>query len=143
MLKLIASIIGGLVVAFALVFFSDAVFHALSPTSAPSDFNDTDAMRRYVESQPVSLLVGVVFGWAVAALAGSLLAARYGGRGGWPGWVVTALFLLATSTNFLMVPHPTWMIAIAILLIAAAGWLGSRLGAKTAQSDAMPSDIEG
>jgi len=61
---------------------------------------------------------------------GSAIAARFSDRGDWPGWVVTALFLIATAANFLMVQHPAWMVVGAIVAIAAAGWLGSRTGAR-------------
>lgn len=132
MLKLILSVVGGLVVAFALVAIADASFHALSATSArPADPSDADAMREYVAGQPVGILAALVAGWMVAAFSGAAIAARFGGRGEAAGWAVTFLFLLATAANFVLVEHPIWMVAAAIVGITAAGWLGSRTGART------------
>ena len=87
-------------------------------------------MRTYVSRQSPGTLIAIVAGWGLAAFAGSALAARLAGRGTWPGWTVTGLFLLATAANFLMIPHPGWMILLAVVLILVGGWLGTRLFAK-------------
>ena len=132
MLKLVLAIVGGIVAAFAIVFATDALFHALFASAAPPpDPSAPDAMRDYIAGQPVSALIVILIGWAVAAFAGSAIAARFGGRGRWPGWLVAAIFLLATVANFLMVVHPTWMVAAGLVLIVIAGWLGARAPATT------------
>lgn len=132
MLRLVLSIVAGLAVAFAIVFAGDALFHSLSTGQAPAP-TDKAAMQAYVAGQPVGALVVVLAGWALAALAGAALASRLGRRGQWPGGVVTGLFLLATASNFVMVTHPLWMVVAAMLSIAAAGWLGARVGARSAR----------
>lgn len=133
MLKTILAIVGGLVLAFAIVFATDALFHSLfSATVARPDPADADAMRNYAMRQPVGALAAILAGWTLAVFAGASVAARLGGRGEWPGWVVTGLFLLATAGNFLMIPHPTWMVVTGIALIVAGGWLGARTFARNA-----------
>ena len=133
MLKVIVSIIGGLIAAFAIVFVFDAVFHSLATGTAPADLTDREAMGAYVANQPPAALAVVLVGWAVAVFAGSAIAARFSRRGSWPGWVVTVFFLLATLANFLMVPHPVWLMAAAIVLILIAGWLGSTTLARQSE----------
>jgi hypothetical protein len=133
MLRTILSVVAGIVVAFAIVFASDALFHALIPSAPPpADTGDREAMGAYVAGQPSSVLVALLAGWTLAAFAGSALAARLARRGEWPGWVVTSLFLFATAANFLMVPHPSWMVTLGVAAILVAGWAGSRIGARTA-----------
>lgn len=129
--RLILSIAGALAISFALVFATDALFH-LMPSSAavPADTNDREAMRLYVASQPPGLLAAMVMGWAAAAFAGSAFAARFAGRGFWPGWLVGGLFFAATAANFAMVSHPVWMVTAGSIGILAASWLGSRVGAR-------------
>lgn len=131
MLKVILGIVGGLLLAFAVVFATDALFHMLSPTAVRPAAGDADAMRTYVARQPVGALAGILAGWTLGVFAGSALATRIAGRGEWPGWVVTGLFLLATAGNFLMIPHPLWMVAAAAVLILAGGWLGARSFARS------------
>lgn len=130
--RTILSIVAGLVVAFALVFATDALFHALAPSAAPTagEMADRTGMATYVARQPDSVLAGLALGWAIAALAGAILAARLARRGRWPGWVVGVLVLAATIANFVLVPHPGWMVALALFAIAAATWLGARTGSR-------------
>jgi len=131
MLRTVLSVIAGIVAAFAIVIITDSLFHALAPSAPPpADTSDREAVRAYVAGQPVGVLMAVLAGWTLAAFAGSALAARLARRGEMPGWIVTGLFLLATAANFLMVPHPMWMVALAVVLIVAAGWAGSRMGAR-------------
>lgn len=136
MLRSVLAVVGGLVLAFALVFATDALFHSLIATAPKPDAGDAEAMRTYVARQPAEALIAIVAGWALAAFAGAALAVRLGRRGRGPGWVVTALFLIATASNFLLVPHPGWMIIAAFVLILAAGWLGSSLVGRLDASDA-------
>lgn len=132
MLRLVASIAGGLLVAFLIVFGSDAVFHALVPAAAamPTDSSDRTAMDAYVAGLPAAVLAGLALSWAVAALIGSWLAARFSVRGEWPGWVVGGLFLLSVLANFFLVTHPVWMIGLAVVAAIAATWVGARLGSR-------------
>lgn len=127
MLKVILGIIGGLLLAFAVVFATDALFHMLAPAASRPPAGDAEAMRSYVARQPVGALVAILTGWALAAFAGSAFATRLAVCGAWPGWIVTILFLAATAGNFLMVPHPAWIVVAAAIMILAAGWLGTRL----------------
>lgn len=131
MLRLFLSVIGGLLAAFAIVFVSDALFHAVVPSASavPDDPSDRVAMGAYVAAQPVGVLIGLALGWAVAAYVGVAIATRVGTRGAWPGWIVGALFMAATCFNFVAVPHPLWMMALAAVPISAATWLGARAGA--------------
>ncbi len=132
MLRVFLSVVGGLLATFAIVFLSDALFHAVVPSASavPDDPSDRVAMGAYVAAQPVGVLIGLVLGWAIAAFVGVAIAARVGARGAWPGWIVAALFMAATCFNFVAVPHPLWMMALAIVSIPAATWLGGRTGIR-------------
>lgn len=131
MARLVLSILVGVVVAFALVFASDWLFHMLVPSASavPAEADDPGAMAAYVAAQPMGVLVGLALGWAIAAFVGTAMAAQFAGRA-WPGWVVGAIVLVATASNFVMIPHPTWMVALALVAIVAATWLGAGLGCR-------------
>jgi len=129
MTRLILAVLGGLIAAFGLVFITDALFHYLSPSASTMPASgDREAMGAYVASQPAEALAAIIAGWAIATFVGAAIAARVAGRGERPGWIVAGLFLLATAANFAMVPHPTWMVLSAIVVIVAAGWLGAKVG---------------
>lgn len=134
MLRLISSVVGGLLLAFVIVLATDAAFHSFSPapTTAP-DPSDQEAMRLYVASQPTGVLIALLVGWGVAVFTGSAVASRFGDQRELPGWIVTGLFLLATLFNFIMVQHPIWMVVAGVAVILITGWLGSRLTARRAR----------
>ena len=125
MMRLVLGVVCGLVIAFALVFATDALFHLAVPSAARP--TDPAAMQDYAMRQPPAALLAIVAGWALAVFVGAGAACRIARRGAGPAWAVTALFLAATAANFLMLPHPVWMIVTAVLAIAAAGWLATRL----------------
>jgi hypothetical protein len=134
MLRLISSVVGGLLLAFLIVFATDAASRALFPTlAAVPNTNDAEAMRRYVADQPTAVLSALVAGWGLAVFAGSAFASRFALRRELPGWIVTGLFLLATLTNFSLVEHPIWMVVTALGTIVTAGWLGARLTGRPAE----------
>jgi hypothetical protein len=131
MLRLISSIIGGLLLAFLIVIATDAAFHAIWPVSAvPPTANEPEAMRQYVAGQPVAALSAILAGWGLAVFVGSATASRFGSRGERPGQVVTGLFLLATLMNFSLVQHPTWMVLGGTALILLAGCIAARLAGR-------------
>ena len=47
-----------------------------------------------------------------------------------PRWA--AVLLIFSAMTMVMIPHPTWFMVAAVVLIAAAGWLAGRLGGKVA-----------
>ena len=139
MLRLISSVIGGLLLAFLIVFATDAAFHAMLPTSAAlPDTNDPEAMRQYVAGQPTGVLSALLAGWGIAVFAGSATASRFGGRRELPGWIVTGIFLLATLVNFTLVEHPIWMMVTGVGGIVVAGWLGGHLTRRSAEPNRAP-----
>lgn len=130
MLRLVLSIIGGVVVAFVIVMLGDMLSQTLATASgpAPTDMNDRAAMEAYVAGLPTVVFFAMLATWTVAAFAAGAFAARFGRRGAWPGWIAAALFLCATAANLILIPHPTWMAAAGVALVVAAGWLGARTG---------------
>jgi len=132
MIRIILSIVAGIIVAFLLIFAGDALFHALVPSAAqvPRNSEDPAAMAAYVTAQPTGVLVALALSWAVATFVGAAIASRYALRGWWPGLIAGGFVLLATAANFVLVAHPTWMMALAIVAICAAAWTGAKLFAR-------------
>lgn len=131
MLRLILSIVAGVIIAFVIVMAGDMLSQSLASSSgpAPTDMNDRAAMDAYVAGLPTAVFAAMLATWTVAAFAAAAFAARFGRRGTWPGWVAGGLFLCATAANLLMIPHPAWMAIAGVVLVVAAGWFGARLGA--------------
>ena len=133
MLRAILSVVAGVVAAFVIVMLGDMLSHAVAASSAgapPTDMNDRAAMEAYVAALPTTVFVVMLAGWTIAAFAAAFVAARFGRKGAWPGWVAAGAFLCATAANLLMIPHPIWMTVAGIVLVVAGGWAGARLGSK-------------
>lgn len=132
MLRLISSIIVGVVIAFVIVMAGDMLSQSMAASAgpAPTDMNDRAAMRAYVAGLPMTVFITMLATWTVAAFAAAAFAARFGRRGAWPGWVAAGLFLCATAANLLLIPHPAWMAIAGVLLVVAAGWFGARAGSS-------------
>lgn len=132
MLRLILSIVVGVVIAFVIVMAGDMLSQSMAASAgpAPTDMSDRAAMEAYVAGLPTVVFVTMLATWTVAAFAAAAFAARFGRRGAWPGWVAAGLFLCATAANLIMIPHPAWMAVAGVVLVVAAGWFGARVGSS-------------
>ena len=130
MLRVILSIVVGVLIAFVIVMAGDMLSQSMAGSAgpAPTDMNDRAAMAAYVAGLPTGVFLVMLATWTVAAFAAAAFAARFGRRGAWPGWVAAGLFLCATAANLIMIPHPAWMAIAGVVLVVAAGWFGAKAG---------------
>lgn len=128
MIRTILAVVAGIVLAFAVTFVTELVWQQLAPMPSGTPAVDPAAVAAFIETVPITALLVVLLGWTAAIFAGTFAASRLARRGQWPGWIVLALFLAATGSNFFMIRHPVWYVIAAVVLILAAGLLGSRAG---------------
>ena len=137
--RTIAGILVGIVIAVALVFAIEAIIGLIVPAPADFDMRDPESVRARVASLPAWVILLVGIGWIVGTGVGSWAAVRISRiRVPWPGLVVTAVIFLATLYNVMTIPHPIWFVAISLIAIPIAGWLGARSGAAAATSSIVP-----
>jgi hypothetical protein len=109
----------------------DGVVISIYPLPPGTDMGDPESLRQGIASLPVAAFLLLVAGWAIAAGAGSYLAARLARQSAaMHGLIVTLFVLVATIANMARIPHPIWMWPAAIILITGAGWAAARLGAR-------------
>jgi hypothetical protein len=124
-------LLAGVVVAVVEVSLMDGVVISIYPLPAGTDMNDPESLRQGIAGLPVAAFLLLVVGWALAAGAGSFLAARLARQSAAiHGLIVTLFVLVATVANMARIPHPIWMWPASIILITAAGWAAARLGAR-------------
>jgi hypothetical protein len=122
---------GGVVVAVIVVRLMDGVVTSIYPLPAGTDLSNPESLRQALAALPTTAFLLLVVGWALAAGAGSYLAARLATQSAATHGLIVALFVLvATVANLARIPHPAWMWPAAIILIPAAGWAAARLGAR-------------
>lgn len=137
MLRAILSIVGGVIAAFVIVMLGDMLSQAVAASTAgapPTDMGDRAAIEAWMAGLPTTVFVIMLAGWTVAAFVAAFVAARFGRKGAWPGWVAAGLFLCATAANLLLIPHPLWMTVAGVVLVIAGGWAGARFGSKGASA---------
>ena len=124
-------LLAGVVVAVIVVSLMDGVVISIYPLPPGTDMNSPDSLREGIAGLPVAAFLLLVIGWALAAAAGSYLASRLAKQSpAVHGLIVTLFVLVATIANMARIPHPIWMWPASIVLITAAGWAASRLGAR-------------
>ena len=129
----ILAVIAGLAVAFLVIVVAELIGHAIYPLPPGTDPRDPASMKSVMASLPLGALVGVVLGWVLGALAGGFVAAKIARSGApLPGLGVGIVLLLASVLNMVVLPHPVWMWAAALILIPTASVLGTRLAGQPA-----------
>jgi hypothetical protein len=130
-MNLFRAILGAVVgvgLAFLVVVIAEQLGQRIYPVPADIDWSDADAVRRYTGSLPVGALFLFLAGWVgatlIGAVAGSALARP---RAILISVIVGGLMLAATIANFLMTPHPAWLVAATIILIVNATWVAAKL----------------
>ena len=138
MVRAIAGILVGIVIAVATVFAIEQVVHLFAPAPADFDMRDPEQVRARVASLPMTAFLLVLIGWLVGTGLGSWAAVRISRAGAtWPGLVVGAAIVAATLYNVVTIPHPIWFVALALTLIPIASWLGARAAHRRSTSPAV------
>lgn len=126
LLKTILGVVAGVIVGGAVVFVTEMIGHSLFPPPAGTDLSNPEDLKRLMESLPTAAYAMVLLGWFLGSFAGAFVALKIANK---PvaAWAVAVLFILLTAANFVMIPHPMWMIAAGILIPLASAWLALRL----------------
>lgn len=125
----ILGVVFGIIVAGMAVAAGEFILAAIWPMPQGGGMPDAEAMKTFMASVPLGMKIGLAAVYAVATFFGAVVATSVA-KGRWAGWVVTTVFLMATVANFVMLPHPVWLVALCLIAIAAAGWLATRIGWK-------------
>jgi len=129
MVRSIAGVLVGIVVAFATIMLVERLGAILYPQPAPVDWTEQVAVADWVARIPLPAKLLVAFGWFVGALVGALVAARLSRRRAM-GWLPAALVLVGGIANIAMIPHALWMTLAALVMPIAGGWVGARSAAS-------------
>lgn len=128
MVRLLVAVILGIVGAFVCIVLVESASHWFWPLPTGLDFNDPAQLANFVGNMPIGALLALVFGWCVGAFVGSAISTRiapiHKARAALSVFVVLAL---ATCANFLMIPHPLWLLLAATGCLPAFAWLGWRI----------------
>lgn len=133
-LRSILAVLAGLVVAGILISIIEAVGHTLYPLPPGIDPSDREAISGIMQNAPAGALIFVLLAWDIGNLAGSWVAARLAGRNPMPHAIIVGALLLAGAIyTMIIIPHPAWFWVAALVITAAATYVGGRLGGRKAK----------
>ncbi|HZV37314.1 MAG TPA: hypothetical protein VFF96_01055 [Pseudoxanthomonas sp.] len=130
MLRTILGMIAGLLAAMSLMFGIEGVATALFPPPPELNLRNEADLAKLVGMAPFGMKALVVFGWAVASLAGGWIAAKIARHPYAAALVVGLLIVAGCLMNVAMIPHPSWMTMLGVLLPIPLALLGARLTGK-------------
>ena len=107
MLRRLAAIILGAAAAFIVVAIVESVGHLIYPPPSGLDLSDPEALRVLISQMPPGALVAVVVAWFCGSFTGGFVAQLIA-REARPiaALGAGALMLVATLSNFVLIPHP-------------------------------------
>ena len=128
MLKKILAVVGGIVTANVIIIFNEIINHRLYPLPPGVSYEtNKEAFFKYIETVPVEAKLMIIFGYAVAAFAGGIVATKIKNDGNrYYALIVGGFLLAATILNFMMMPIHTpiwiWVLGIAAPFLAIVGF---------------------
>lgn len=126
MVRKILGVILGVLIAGIAVAAGEFVLAALWPMPQQAKL-DPEAMKTFMAGVPLGMKIGLAVVYAVATFIGAAVAARVA-KGRWAGWTITTIMLLLTVINFVLLPHPVWLVALCLIAIVVAGGVATRIG---------------
>jgi hypothetical protein len=130
-IRYILAVVAGIVVAFMLVPGIEAIGHVVYPPPPDFDYIDPEQVRILVDSMPVGAFLFVLAAWLVATFAGGLLACFIARSRPVLFTGIIGVFIFAASlANLMMIPHPAWFTALALVTIPLVAFGAGRIGSR-------------
>ncbi|KCZ91424.1 hypothetical protein [Hyphomonas jannaschiana] len=124
--KLVGAVVG-IVLAMLVVALVQTVGHYLFPEPELPANPSPQQLRDAVAAAPVGAKAMVVLSWFLGALVGVWAALRISNGARRSALVVAGAVLLLTIAVLLSVTHPTWMVALGLLVPVLATFLATRI----------------
>ena len=98
------------------------------PPPAGLDWSDTRAVAAFAASLPTAAMALVLAGWLIGAFVGAAVAARIALRHAMScALLIGAVVVAGVIDSGLSIPHPTWVIAMGVLLPIPLAYLAAKL----------------
>lgn len=124
-LAVILAFLGGGVCVLTLETFG----HRLYPLPEGLDTNDLEQIAQYVSTAPIGALLFVLLAQSAGSFAGGMITAIVGGSRLWLlAFIYGVVALFMAGLNVILIPHPIWMMTMALVLPIPLAVLGSRAG---------------
>lgn len=132
MLKTFIAVVAGLFAGVAVVMGGDYLGSLFFKMPDGIDMSDSRAVEELMKTVPVATKLVMLGGWLLSALVGGFVAGKIDSA----NWKRTALItgsiqLIGAVVNMVMIPHPVWMMIIALLGYIPLALAGGKLASGT------------
>ena len=126
--KNILGIIIGLAVAMTSFMLFETIAHFAYPLPSDVDTDSAESMKNYMEHIPAGALSLVLTGWIAGALLGGFFA-KFVSKNmtNRNPLIIGCILEAATIFNFILLPHPMWLIVVSLLVMIPAVFVGHNL----------------
>lgn len=119
MIRRIAAVVLGIVVAGGIVAAVEGIGHTVYPLPPGIDYKDPVQFETYVAGLSVGAFLFVLAAWNLGTFGGGLLACFVAREKPYIyATIIGAFVLAATVANLIMIPHPRWVAITAVTSIA-------------------------
>ena len=130
MLKVVAGLVAGLIVALAAIYVIWLIALQVYPLPAEGGIRSLESEGALIQSMPTGALAFVAAAWFGGAFIGALTAAHISRRL-WPAWVIAALVASISISNIVMFPHPEWMQLAAVIVPIVGGLVATHMARRS------------
>ncbi len=128
MLRKVLGALAGIDTEVLTVMLMEWLSHTIYQLPAGLDVTDTEALSTYIAAAPLGALLLVLFGYLIATFGGTFVACLIGRA---PPYIyallIAVLMLAGTASNLIIIPHPPWFSASAVVGIIASAWLAKKV----------------
>lgn len=131
MLRKYLSIFVGIISGVIILFLIELIGHLIAPPPINIDYKDINALKDYTKHAPIIIFVMLIIAYSVGSFVGGLIAGLLSKEKKTDNAVTVGGILLGLGTyNLFSLPHPTWVIVIALLVFIPFSWFGGRIAEK-------------
>jgi hypothetical protein len=126
--RTILGILAGMVTAWVVIMACQFASGLLYPPPPGMDLRQPEQLAAFIAQAPPAAMAIVVASWVLGAGMGGWVAAKIArAHPLFAALLIGLLVLAGVVANNTMIPHPTWMTALGVLLPVPAAWLGARM----------------
>lgn len=124
----IISVVVGLAIAIITFLIVEAINASLHPTPTNLDYNNSEAVKAFYETQPLSLWFLVLVGWIIGSLLCGIFIKIISKNENKKLPIIAGIILtLSAIVNFFSFPHPSWFIVVGLISFIPTTLFGHRL----------------